>query len=83
MKTIDLNDYLPEGVSLAGKDSSEITVTLTVEQLKEREYTVRTALPVMLGRTVPTAIGQTRERSQSGSVRFRKNLTACSLRLRT
>ena len=35
MKTIDLNDYLPEGVSLAGMDSSEITVTLTVEQLKE------------------------------------------------
>ncbi len=41
VKTIDLNDYLPEGVSLAGMDSSEITVTLTVEQLKEREYTVR------------------------------------------
>ena len=31
VKTIDLNDYLPEGVSLAGKDSSEITVTLTEE----------------------------------------------------
>ena len=82
MKTIDLNDYLPEGVSLAGKDSSEITVTLTVEQLKEREYTARISA-AMLGLTVPTAIGQTRERSQSGSVRFRKNLTACSLRLRT
>lgn len=84
VKTIDLNDYLPEGVSLAGKDSSEITVTLTVEQLKERGiYGPHQRLPVMLGRTAPTAIGQTRERSQSGSVRFRKNLTACSLRLRT
>lgn len=41
VRTIDLNDYLPDGVSLAGMSSSEITVTLTVEQLKEREYTVR------------------------------------------
>ena len=41
VKTIDLNDYLPEGVSLAGMDSSQITVTLTVEPLREREYTVR------------------------------------------
>ena len=41
VRTIDLNEYLPDGVSLAGMSSSEITVTLTVEQLKEREYTVR------------------------------------------
>ena len=49
VKTIDLNDYLPEGVSLAGKDSSEITVTLTVEQLKEREYTVRISAASYVG----------------------------------
>ena len=49
VKTIDLNDYLPEGVSLAGMDSSEITVTLTVEQLKEREYTVRISAASYVG----------------------------------
>ena len=49
VKTIDLNDYLPEGVSLAGMDSSEITVTLTVEPLKEKEYTVRISSDCYVG----------------------------------
>lgn len=67
VKTIDLNDYLPEGVSLAGMDSSEITVTLTVEPLKEKEYTCASVLTVMLALTVPTAIRRNRQPLRSGS----------------
>lgn len=40
VKTIDLNQYLPVGVSLAGTGRHEINVTLTVEKLEERVYTV-------------------------------------------
>ena len=40
VRTIDINKYLPVGVSLAGTGRHEINVTLTVEQLKERVYTV-------------------------------------------
>lgn len=40
VRTIDINEYLPVGVSLAGTGRHEINVTLTVEQLKERVYTV-------------------------------------------
>lgn len=40
VKTIDLNQYLPAGVSLAGTGRHEINVTLTVEELEERVYTV-------------------------------------------
>ena len=83
MKTIDLNDYLPEGVSLAGKDSSEITVTLTVEQLKEREYTVRISAASYVG-----ADSSYSYRADPGTVTVRiralqEELDSCSLRLRT
>lgn len=40
VRTIDLNDFLPVGVSLAGAGRHEINVTLTVEKLEERVYTV-------------------------------------------
>lgn len=40
VRTIDLNDYLPLGVSLAGVGRHEINVTLTVEPLVERVYRV-------------------------------------------
>lgn len=40
VKTIDLNDFLPVGVSLAGTGRHEINVILTVEKLEERVYTV-------------------------------------------
>ena len=41
VRTIDLNNYLPVGVSLAGTGRHEINVTLTVEPLRERSYTVQ------------------------------------------
>lgn len=40
VKTIDLNTYLPEGVSLVGLGRHEVNVTLTVERLEEREYKI-------------------------------------------
>lgn len=40
VRTIDLNSFLPEGVSLAETVSGEIVVTLTVERLEERVYPV-------------------------------------------
>jgi len=40
VRTIDLTEYLPLGVSLAGEGRHEVNVVLTVEQLKERMYTV-------------------------------------------
>ena len=40
VRTIDINEYLPVGVFLAGTGRHEINVTLTVEQFKERVYTV-------------------------------------------
>ncbi|MBQ7795340.1 MAG: hypothetical protein IJ374_02110 [Lachnospiraceae bacterium] len=39
-KTIDLLDYLPEGVTLAGNDGTEVNVILTVERLEDRVYTI-------------------------------------------
>lgn len=40
VKTINLEEYLPEGVALAGTGRSEINVILTVEKLEERVFTV-------------------------------------------
>lgn len=40
VKTINLEDYLPDGVALAGTTRSEINVILTVERLQEKTYTV-------------------------------------------
>lgn len=40
VKTIDLTQLLPMGVSLAGTNRHEISVTLTVERLSDRIYTV-------------------------------------------
>ena len=39
-RTIDLTALLPEGISLADPEQSEVTVLLTVEELEERMYTV-------------------------------------------
>lgn len=49
VKTIDLNQYLPVGVSLAGTGRHEINVTLTVEQLKERVYSVEIGEDSLVG----------------------------------
>ncbi len=38
--TLNLADYLPEGVSLAGSIGTEVPVTLTVEKLAEEIFTV-------------------------------------------
>lgn len=40
VRTINLNDYLPTGVSLVGEGRSEINVIMTVERLEERIYHV-------------------------------------------
>lgn len=40
VKTIDLEDLLPAGVSLVGTGRHEINVTMTVERLEDRVYTV-------------------------------------------
>lgn len=40
VKTIDLTQLLPMGVTLAGTKRHEINVTMTVERLEERIYTV-------------------------------------------
>mgnify|MGYP002248232818 CR=1 FL=1 len=79
VKTIDLNDYLPEGVSLAGKDSSEITVTLTVEQLKEREvYGPHQRCQLCWGGQLLQLSGRPGNGHSPDPCAYRKNLTACS-----
>ena len=40
---VDISSYLPSGVSLTGLDSTVIPVTLKVEALTERTFTVRTS----------------------------------------
>lgn len=49
VRTIDLNDYLPIGVSLAGTGRHEINVTLTVEPLKERVFRVEVSDASLVG----------------------------------
>ena len=38
--TVDLNSYLPEGIELAGMQTSTIEVTLQVERLETREFEI-------------------------------------------
>lgn len=40
VRTINLADYLPAGVSLADEDRDEVTVTLMVERLVERDFQI-------------------------------------------
>lgn len=37
---IDLRDFLPSGVSIIGAESTMATVTMQVEKLEEREFTI-------------------------------------------
>lgn len=39
-RTIDLTEYLPDGVTLASDENKELTVTLQVEKLEDRVYTI-------------------------------------------
>lgn len=39
-KTIDLNQYLPEGVTLANGEDANLNVTITVERLEDRVYQI-------------------------------------------
>jgi YbbR domain-containing protein len=39
-KTVSIKDYLPEGVSLVDGEKDEITITLKVEPLQEREFQI-------------------------------------------
>ena len=43
VKTVYLEDYIPANVSIAGSTGQEIQVTLLVEKLEDRIYTVSTA----------------------------------------
>lgn len=42
-KVINLNDYLPDGISLAEGQDAEVTVTITLEEKETKEYEVPTA----------------------------------------
>lgn len=39
-RIIDLTEYLPDGVTLASEENRELTVTLLVEKLEDRIYTI-------------------------------------------
>lgn len=41
--TIDLSDYLPDGVSLYAENANEATVEITVESASEKDYTLSTS----------------------------------------
>ncbi len=47
--TIDISEYLPEGVSLVKKSQAKVTVTVHVEKYTEKEYTVGTSTIHILG----------------------------------
>lgn len=47
--TVDLNDYLPTGVTLSGMDNSVINVTLKVEPLETERYTVSGSSVSLIG----------------------------------
>ncbi|MCI8511032.1 MAG: hypothetical protein HFE83_03435 [Lachnospiraceae bacterium] len=49
VKTIDLTDCLPEGISLADSAPREIRVTLTVERLEERIFAVEVGSGNLVG----------------------------------
>lgn len=40
VKTVSLEEFLPEGVTIAGLNNHEVQVTMSVERLEERTYTV-------------------------------------------
>lgn len=40
VKTVNLEEFLPEGVTIAGSNGHEIQVTMLVERLEERTYTI-------------------------------------------
>ena len=48
---VDLSKYLPENVRIADESSSDITVTVTVEKLKTRNFRISTDDLVMLNRS--------------------------------
>lgn len=39
-RTIDLTEYLPDGVTLASEENNELNVTLLIEKLEDRVYTI-------------------------------------------
>ena len=48
-RTINLNEYLPEGVTLATEEDSSLDVVLTVERLDDRVYTVEVNETCLVG----------------------------------
>lgn len=47
--TIDISEYLPEGVSLVKKAQGKVTVTVHIEKIGEKEYTISTSTINVLG----------------------------------
>ena len=41
--TVDISEYLPEGVSLVQPSQAQITVTVEIEEYEEKEFTINTA----------------------------------------